>query len=163
MTARSRLPLVLGGTLTTAIVLVLLLAVQMTAVAAPTAKPVGDTAAIHHNLAQLYLRLQQHDLAMRHVDQAIAINPSAASSYVTRGRIYEAVGQGQRAFQEFKKAWQGGFNMVGLYNRWAEQAMLANEPARAAVYLNDALKLAPADRVIMENLRSVRQSLQPGK
>ena len=122
----------------------------------------GDTAAIHHKLAKLYLRFQQNNLAMNHVAQSIAINPNDAHAYITKGRIYESTGQELLAFQEYRNAWQRGYNMVGQYNRWAERAMLDNEPGRAAVYLTEALKLTPGDAVIMENLKAVRQNEKPG-
>jgi Tfp pilus assembly protein PilF len=121
-------------------------------------KPIKDAAKIHNNLASLYLRLQKNDLALIHVQKSIEMKPDAAQSYITRGRIYEADEQNELAFQQYRNAWQRGFNMVVLYNQWAERAVLNNEADRAVLYLNEALKLSPGDSVTMQNLEIVRQN-----
>jgi tetratricopeptide (TPR) repeat protein len=121
-------------------------------------KPIKDAAKIHNNLASLYLRLQKNDLALIHVQKAIEINPGHAQSYITRGRIYEAAGQNELAFLQYRNAWERGFNMVVLYNQWAERAVLNNETGRAVLYLNEALKLSPGDTVTMQNLKTVRRN-----
>jgi Tfp pilus assembly protein PilF len=120
-------------------------------------KPIGDVAKIHNNLASLYLRLQQNDLALVHVQKSIEMNPNIPQSYITRGRIYEAGGQNELAFQQYRIAWQQGFNMVVLYNQWAERALQNNDKDRALLYLNEALNLSPNDTVTMQNLKIIKQ------
>jgi tetratricopeptide (TPR) repeat protein len=123
-------------------------------------KSIGNAAAIHSILAELFLRQKKTELALSHANQSIQINPEVADGYVVAGLVYETMNQDKLAFVQYEKAWQRGVNMVSLYNQWAERALQKGNGDKAMKYLNEALKLSPADKQTRQNIFSVKQYLR---
>lgn len=122
-------------------------------------KPVANPAAIYTNLGNLYLNLNNFERALSYAQKATMLNPDLAQGYVTAGLAYEMMEQDQQAFSQFRTAWGKGYNMPALYNQWAEREFNKGNYDRALLYLNEALKLSPADPVTRENIDLVRQAM----
>jgi hypothetical protein len=57
-----------------------------------------NVAVAHNNLGKYYREHNKYDLAIKHYDQAIAIDPNGFKSYSNRGKAYFDLGQVDRAW-----------------------------------------------------------------
>ena len=83
---------------------------------------------------------------------ALKLDPNFLDAYLTLGITYEDMGYQDLAFAQFRKGWQLGLDMVGIYNNWAVNFMKMNEVDRALIYLQEAVKLDPNRVEIFDNL-----------
>ncbi|MFC1523488.1 tetratricopeptide repeat protein [Thermodesulfobacteriota bacterium] len=63
-----------------------------------------DEARIHHNMAIVYRKLNDHHRAVTEINRALEINPYFSDAYVTLGGIYGLSGFHEKAVQLFFKA-----------------------------------------------------------
>jgi len=106
-----------------------------------------NLARAYNQLGIVYWRMHNLPESIRAAQQALQIDPAYKDAYLTLGISYEDSGQMELAVSEFNRGWQAGLDMVGIYNNWAENQMRNNDPDRAIIYLQQAVRLEP-DRVI---------------
>src|SRR4030095_7564505 len=66
----------------------------------------SSNAGAHAVLAEIYLGRRQYDLARAENEEAIALNPNDAVSYVTRGAVLFYAGQPEEAVRSYEIAMQ---------------------------------------------------------
>ncbi|MBU1710493.1 MAG: tetratricopeptide repeat protein [Proteobacteria bacterium] len=103
----------------------------------------ADPLKVNNNLGIVYWRLKDYENSIHHARRAIALDPNYVEAYITLGITLDGSGKSNEATRIFQEAWQRGFDMVGLYIKWANQGLARNNPALAIRYLDRANKLAP--------------------
>jgi tetratricopeptide (TPR) repeat protein len=63
----------------------------------------GNKLPAHFNLARLYLRTKQYDLAIRHARQTLKINPKEMNAHLNLGVIYDKMDCYSKATQHYRK------------------------------------------------------------
>ena len=59
--------------------------------------------AAHFNLARIYWRIKQNDLALQHALQTLKHNPNEPNANLNLGLIYDLMGQANLAFRSYKR------------------------------------------------------------
>lgn len=111
-----------------------------------------DQAKAHNNLGIIYWEMKEYEKSIRHGERAINTDPELVDAYITLGVTLEDMGQQAKAFASFRTAWSKGYDMVSLYNKWAERYLAAEMPGPATVYLQEAAKLSPDQPRTLQNL-----------
>lgn len=120
-----------------------------------------DQARAHNNLGIIYWEIKEFEKSIRHAETAINIDPDLLDAYITLGITFEDMGQKEKAFASYQTAWRKGFDMISLYNNWAEKHLADNMPGRAMPYLREAQKLSPIDPRTLKNI--ARAAALPAK
>jgi tetratricopeptide (TPR) repeat protein len=111
-----------------------------------------NLARAYNMLGIIYWRQKKYDDSVASAKKSLAIDPGLLDAYVTLGITYEEMGYQDMAFDQFRKAWQQGLDMVGLFNSWALNFLRMNNPDKAILYLQEAINLQPDHIASHENL-----------
>jgi tetratricopeptide (TPR) repeat protein len=119
-----------------------------------------NVAVAHNNLGKYYREHNKYDLAIKHYDQAIAIDPNGFKSYSNRGKAYFDLGQVDRALADLNKSLAiNGGNIEALSNRgaiWGQKGKLDS----ALIDLDKAIELDPRYSNAYSNRALVYYSLK---
>lgn len=116
------------------------------------AKSDADQAKAHNTLGIIYWEMKEYDQSILHAQTALTADPELIDAYITLGVTLEDMGQKEKAFASYKTAWSKGYDMIALYNNWAERYLADRQPGRATIYLQEARKLSPTDPRTLRNL-----------
>ncbi len=103
----------------------------------------ANQAEAHNTLGIIYWEIREYEQSIRHAQTAIHTNPELLDAYITLGVTLEDMGRKEEAFASYRTAWRKGYDMLGLYNNWAEKYLADRNQAQATMYLLEALKLSP--------------------
>lgn len=100
-------------------------------------------AKIYNQLSIVYWRMNNLPESIRAGHKAIELDPDFLDAFLTLGISYEDSGALEMAFSQFNRGWQRGLDMVSIYNNWSDHHMKNNNPDRAILYLQQAVRLEP--------------------
>jgi tetratricopeptide (TPR) repeat protein len=123
------------------------------------AAPEVNRAQAYNTLGIVYWRQQQYQRSVAAAQEAIALNPQLLDAYLTLGITYEEMGRQDLAFQQFRRGWERGLDMVAVYNDWARNLLGAKQPGRALPYLLEAITLEKGRAESHENLGAAYEAL----
>ena len=106
----------------------------------------------YNKLGIIHWRLKNYQESISAAQKALELDAGLLDAHVTIGITYEEIGTQDMAFSHFRKAWEKGHNMTGLYNYWASNFMNMNDADKAIMYLREAIKLEPDNPESHENL-----------
>jgi len=99
--------------------------------------------AVYYNLAMLYEKLNESDLAGQNYDKAMALASDNAVLLVRSGEFYNRIGKGKRAEEIYRKAIEVDPRSVDAYLHLIENAITTGEGvAEAEGYCEKALSFA---------------------
>jgi len=115
-----------------------------------------DLYAAKTELAKLYLRSGDIDLARTYSDEVIAEKPEISDAHFVRGQIYLLAGDGQKAIAEFRPVVTESPVFLPGYMALAEAYMRNREPNLALNTLQTAQKIAPENRDVLVSMAKVQ-------
>lgn len=115
-----------------------------------------DFYAAKTELAKIYLRSGEIDLARTYSDEVIAKKPENSDAHFVRGQIYLLAGDGQKAIAEFRPVVTESPVFLPGYLALAEAYMRNREPNLALNTLQTAQKIEPENRAVLISMAKIQ-------
>lgn len=114
----------------------------------------------HINLGLCYLDTKKLDKAREHADRAVELAPQIAQAQSVRGRVLQAQGEDEEAYETLKKALELDAGLIEVHRSLAQTAARLGRFDEALEHYRDTIRREPDDLTLRIDLVGVLMALE---
>ncbi len=112
----------------------------------------------NNNLGDYYIRTGNLEMAVKHFQKAIALNPGYAHAYHNLGNVYGQLGKLDLALASYLQAVKFNPNQWQSYQQIALIHYLQKDQAKARIYIDQALTINPDDQKLKQQKQVIEDA-----